>query len=122
MTKVYARCPEGVNVSYLTAGKLYEVDDEGIIFTMLSDDGQEISAMWEYSAHLDGLNWQRVELPDDADQNPADTRAKRIQAEAENMVEVLRDVYEYVDYVATTQAKEVLERIRTLLTRIDGGE
>lgn len=58
---VYAKCPEG-DWDYLTAGKLYPVHNEHSGgFSLVDNEGDEISCLWNNCPHIDGYNWERVE-------------------------------------------------------------
>jgi len=63
-TKVYARAPEEVPVSYFTPGKLYPVVSvEGGGFDIIVDDGDErllCFCLWSGCSHLRGGDWERV--------------------------------------------------------------
>ena len=60
--KVYALAPEGCK-SWLTAGKVYPAQIESAYaFSAVADYGKSVSALWEGCAHLNGGDWQRLEL------------------------------------------------------------
>lgn len=62
---VYAIAPAETDVTYLTAGKRYEVrseDETG--FFIVDDVGDEIYCLWGQCAHLDYVDWERVEEPE----------------------------------------------------------
>ena len=64
-TKVYAKAPDVVPVSYFTPGKLYPVlSEEGRGFEINYDDCADPKSfrLWSGCGHLLGGNWERVEI------------------------------------------------------------
>lgn len=48
-------------LGYLTDGKAYDIlEDDGRLFTIVDDQGDEIDCLWEGCAHLDGGNWSKA--------------------------------------------------------------
>jgi hypothetical protein len=97
--KIYAKCPENLDTNltpYLTPGNLYEVvskqDDD--FFEIIDNDNDKSDprhCRWKECAHLDGLNWTRIEVK---------TRADVLADEAENMVGALRKILDLLDAVS----------------------
>lgn len=115
-TKVYAvaeTVPE--RVGYLTAGKRYEVvEDFGLYFDIIDDGGGVDHCCWSGCGHLDGGNWTRIEVDEDA---PAPTDP--LTAFAQRIASLPTDAEQQADPdEAVTTLDALISAARALVGRV----
>lgn len=76
MKKLYAVADEvPEDVDYLTAGKEYEVTDQGDLgFYIVCDDGESAYALFVGCPHLNGGNWRIIEREEEEPSYPLATQ------------------------------------------------